>query len=97
MFKLVTLVAVGAFLGESAALAGSCNVQSSKPHGHWTFVHVYDVDNGHIVLRQAINGGDSKHVTVSGHRLRVEHKTAGHRMYRADPEADCKDGNTVKF
>jgi hypothetical protein len=97
MLSLVTLIAVSALLGESPALAKGCKVQSSKAPGQWTFVRVHDVDTGQVVLRQGINGGDSKHVTVSGHRIRIEHKLAGHKNYRSDAVADCKGGNTVKF
>lgn len=97
VLKLLTLIAIGAVLGETAALAGTCKVQSSKAPGQWTFVRVYDLDTGKVVLRQGINGGDSKEVTVKGHRMKIEHKLAGHRNYVAGPMTDCKAGQTVKF
>ena len=82
---------------EGAAVAGTCKVQSWAAAGDWRFVDVYDVTKSEIVLRQAINGGDSKDVTVTGDRIRVNHKRSGNRNYAAGPVADCKNGNTVKF
>lgn len=97
MFRIATLALIGAVLGESAAAAESCKVQSSKPPGQWTFVRVHDVDKDQVVLRQGINGGDAKRVEVSGHRIRIEQKPAGHRNYRSGPVTDCKGGRTVRF
>jgi len=97
MWKLIGLFAAVALLGENAASAETCKVRNHRAPGDWTFVHVYDVDTGHVVLRQAINGGDSKEVTVSGHRARVDQKPAGHRQYKTGAIAVCKGGNTVSF
>jgi hypothetical protein len=94
--KAVVLFAIAALLGESGALAGSCRIQSTNPPGQWKFVRAYDPDNGTIVLRQAINGGDSKQVTVSGHHVRVESKLPGHTHYHSGPVAPCKGGNIVR-
>jgi hypothetical protein len=88
---------LAAALLEGAAFAGTCSVQNSAAPGDWRFVHVYDVKKSEIVLRQAINGGDSKEVTVSGNKIRVDHKRAGNRNYATGPVTACKDGNTVKF
>ena len=97
MLKLVAAAALGILLAESAAVAGRCKVQNAKPAGQWTFVQVYDTDTSHVVLRQAIDGVDTKNVTVSGHRVRVDHKLAGHRNYKQGTVAVCKDGNVIKF
>jgi hypothetical protein len=97
MWKLIGLVAAIALLGESAALAETCKVRNHRAPGDWVFVHVHDADTGQIVLRQAINGGDSKNVTVSGHRARVDQKPAGYRQYKTGSIAVCKGGNTISF
>lgn len=97
MLKLVAAAALGLLLVESGAVAGTCKVKNSKPAGHWTFVQVYDADTNNVVLRQAINGGDTKNVTVSRHSVRVDHKFAGQRQYKTGAVAACKDGNTIKF
>ena len=88
---------VVASLLEGTAAAGTCKVQNTAAPGQWRFVHVYDVKKSEIVLRQAINGGDSKEVTVSGERVRVNHKHPGGKTYTAGAIAICKNGNTVKF
>jgi hypothetical protein len=97
MRRIAALAALLALLGESPALAESCKVRNGRSAGNWIFVQVYDVDKGQVVLRQAINGGDSKDVTVSGHRARVDQKPAGHRNYKAGAVAACKGGNTISF
>lgn len=88
---------IAAALLEGAAVAGTCKVQNAAKPGDWRFVHVYDVKKSEIVLRQAINGGDSKSVTVSGDRVRVNHKYPGSKGYKAGPVVACKNGNIVKF
>ena len=95
--KPIVLLSVVALLGESAALAESCKVQSSHPPGQWKFIRVYDVDTGAIVLGQAVNGGDAKSVTVRGHRIKLEAKLPGALHYGPAVEADCKEGQTVKI
>jgi len=97
MRKLIGLFALAALVAESPALADSCKVRNGRSPGSWIFVQVYDADTGHVVLRQAINGGDSKEVTVSGHRARVDQKPAGHRNYDTGAVAVCKRGGTITF
>ena len=97
MWNLFGLFAAAALLGEGVALAGNCKVRNSRAPGDWTFVHVHDVDTGQIVMRQAINGGDSKNVTVSGRRVRIDQKPAGHRQYKTGAITVCKGGNTISF
>ena len=82
---------------ETAAVAGSCKVENAGPADEWRFVHGHDVDRGEIVLSKAIKSGDSKPVTVSGERVRVDHKTPGGTRYLTGPVAICKDCNAVKF
>jgi len=94
--KPVALFAIAALLVESAALAESCKVQSTSPPGQWKFVRAYDPDTNEVVLRQAINGGDSKPVTVAGDHVRVEYKLPGHTRYQPAVVAPCKDGNVVR-
>ena len=85
-----------AMLAPSTALADTCKVQNSSPPGLWKFVRAYDADTGKEVLRRTINGGDSVEVTVTGSRIRVEYKLAGHRHYLPGVVATCKDGNTLR-
>jgi hypothetical protein len=89
-------IAVTALLVPSTALAESCKVQNSNAAGQWKFVRVYDADTGQVVLRQAINGGDSKDVTVSGTRARVEYKLAGDAQYHSATIGTCKAGSVLK-
>ena len=89
----MTLMAV---LVPSTAFADSCKVQNSSPPGQWKFVRVYDADTGQIVLRQAINGGDSKDVTLTGTRARVEYKLAGDAQYHSATIETCKAGSVLK-
>jgi hypothetical protein len=96
ILKPVALFTIAMLLGEGGALAESCKVQSSSPPGQWKFVRAYDPDTGAVVLRQAINGGDSKSVTVSGRHVRVESKLPGHTHYQPAVVASCKGGNTVR-
>ena len=95
--KLLVLVAIAALSAESPALAKSCRIQSTDPPGQWKFFRAYDADTGAVVLRQAINGGDSKPVTVSGRRVRVETKLPGHTRYQPAVVVACTGGNTIKF
>ena len=94
---ILAFAVTAAALLEGGAFAGTCKVQNAAKPGDWRFVHVYDVKKSEIVLRQAINGGDSKEVTVSGERVRVNHKRPGSKAYAAGAIAICKNGNTVKF
>jgi len=95
--KSIVVFSAVALLGENAASAESCKVQSSHPPGQWKFIRVYDVDTGAIVLGQAVNGGDAKSVTVRGHRIKLEAKLPGVLHYGPAVEADCKKGHTVKI
>jgi hypothetical protein len=96
MTKLMALVGIGVLLGESAALAETCNIHSTSPPGHWRFYRVYDARTGEVLLRQAINGGDTKLVTAKHDHVRIESKLPGHLNYRAGPTAACKGGNTIR-
>jgi hypothetical protein len=77
------------------ALAGTCNIQSARAPGEWTFVRVYDVDTGKIVLQRAIKGGVSYEVKVSGYRVRIDWKLPGGIKYETGPILACVDGNRV--
>jgi len=92
----MALMVIGVFLGESAAVAGTCNIQSSSPPGVWRFFRVYDGGSGEVLLRQAISGGDSKSVTSKSDQVRVEFKLPGHTKYQVGATATCKDGNTIR-
>ena len=95
--KHAILVIVAALFAERNAIAGTCNVRSSAPVDRWRFVQVYDVDRNEVVLRQAVKGGDSKPVTVSGERIRVAYKLPGATRYKPGVEALCKEGSTIQF
>jgi hypothetical protein len=95
MTKLMTLVGTGALLWQSAALAGTCKIHSASAPGHWRFFRVYDAHTGEVLLRQAVNGGDSKAVTSKHNQVRIESKLPGHRNYRPGPLAACKGDNTI--
>ena len=95
--KYATLVIVAASFVEQSAIAATCNVKSSGPADRWRFVQVYDVDRNEVVLRQAVKGGDSKPVTVSGERIRVAYKLPGATRYNPGLEALCKEGSTIQF
>jgi hypothetical protein len=95
-FRPIALVGLAGLLIEAQALAETCNVQVTGPADQWKFVHVYDVATGEIVLRQAIKSGESKPVTVSGDKVRVDWKLPGYQKYRTGPVVECKSGNTVK-
>ena len=90
------LIAVAALLGERPAHGESCTLQSASPPGQWKFVRAYDPETGSIVLQQAVNGGDSKPVTVSGERVKVEYKLPGQTRYQPAVVSPCKGGNTVR-
>src|SRR5688500_5188904 len=93
----LSLVAIAAFLSPAEAFAGSCSIQSTRAPGEWKFAKVYDADTGKIVLRQVVNGGDTKQVVVSGERVRVDSKLPGDIDYRTGSVALCKDENIIKF
>jgi hypothetical protein len=93
--KPLALAGLAFLFIEAQALAETCNVQVTGPEGQWKFVHVYDVATGEIVLRQAIKSGDSKPVTVSGDKVRVDWKLPGYTDYRTGAVLPCKGGNTV--
>ena len=95
--KHIAFSVAALLLVDSAAIAATCKVQNAGPPDQWRFVHVYDVDRGKIVLRQAIKSGDSKEVTVSGDRVRVDHRLAGSTQYATGPIAQCNEGATIKF
>ncbi len=93
---LAATVIIAAILVGQEARAENCKVESTSPPGQWKFIRAYDADTGKIVFQQAINGGDSKPITVSGERVRVDHKLPGHTVYQTGTVAPCKGGNTVK-
>ena len=94
--KHLALAGIAVLLVESEALAESYKIQSTNPPGQWKFVRVYDPDTGSIVLGKSINGGDSKTVTVSGERVKIESKLPGHTDYQGAFLAPCKYGNTIR-
>ena len=97
MRKILAAAAIiAASLVGHEARAESCKVESASQPDQWKFIRVYDADTGKIVYQQAINGGDSKPVTVSGERVRVDYKLPGHTVYQTGTVAACKGGNTVK-
>jgi hypothetical protein len=91
---VASLIAV---LVPGAALAETCSVQVVGAATMWKFVRAYDADTGEVVLRQAIKAGDSKDVTVSKNRLRIEFKLAGDREYHSSRVTTCEGGNTVRI
>ena len=54
-------------------------MQNASAPGAYKFVRVHDADSGAVVLRKAINGGDSVELTVSGGRVRIEFKQPGQK------------------
>ena len=80
----------------SPAVAGTCKIQSTREPGHWTFLKVFDVESGEVVLQKAIEGGKYREVTAHGDRVRVDWKLPGGKDYKAGPVSPCKDGNTIK-
>ena len=91
----ISLVAA-AIVIPSAALASTCKIENTSPHGEWKFIRAYDVLTGKEVLSRAILGGASVEVTVTGTQIRLEYKLAGHRHYGSSVTATCKDGNTLR-
>ena len=89
-------IAAGAEMAAGPAGAGNCKVQNASAPGAYKFVRVHDADSGAVVLRKAINGGDSVELTVSGGRVRIEFKQPGQKDYRSGPVAICRDGNTLR-
>ncbi len=96
MAKLFALISLYALLGETAALAGTCHIQSTNPPGQWKFFRVHDAKTGEVVRAQAINGGDSKELTSKHDQVKVEFKLPGDIQYRGAFVAPCKDGNTIR-
>ena len=95
--KHMGLAIIAMLLAESAAVAENCKIENGGPPDEWRFVQVFDVDRGQIVLGQAIKSGESKEVTVSGERVRVDHKFPGWTTYATGPVLTCKGGNTIRF
>jgi hypothetical protein len=96
MASLVQMAAGLALLTAGQTPAGTCNIQSNSPPGQWIFFRVYDVATGQEVLRQAINGGDIKTISVMHDRVKIERKTPGQTEYLTAAVTTCKDGNTIK-
>ena len=95
--KLIALAGTAALVTGGEAIAGTCSIQNSRAPGEWTFVRVYDVDAGKIVLQRAIKGGVSYEVTVSKDRVRVDSKLPGGTSYAAGAVTACKDQNKIKI
>lgn len=93
--RIMALAVATAFLAEGEALAGSCTIQSTRAPGEWTFVRVYDVDSGKIVLQRAIKGGTPYQVSVTKERVRVDSKLPGGLTYAAGRVSACKNGNKL--
>lgn len=91
------LAVAAMLLAESAAVAENCKIENGGPPDEWRFVQVFDVDRGQIVLGKAIKSGDSKEVTVTGERIRVDHKLPGGTQFATGPVVVCKGGNTIRF
>jgi hypothetical protein len=91
----IASVGVAAVFTAGQAIAGTCNIQSSRAPGEWTFVRVYDVDTGKIVLQRAIKGGVIYEVRVSKDRVRVDSKLPGGIVYEAGRISVCKSGNKL--
>ena len=94
--QFIALAALSALIAGGQAQAGTCDIQSSRATGEWTFVRVYDVDSGKIVLQRAIKGGVLYRVTVSKDRVRVDSKLPGGITYAAGTVSTCRDGNKIK-
>lgn len=95
--RLIGLAAMAALAAEGQAIAGTCSIQSVRAPGEWTFVRVYDVDSGKIVLQRAIKGGVPYEVTVSKNRVRVDSKLPGGLTYASGKVAACKGGNRLSI
>jgi hypothetical protein len=95
--SLIALAAVAALVAEGPAYAGTCSIQSNRAPGEWTFVRVYDVDSGKIVLQRAVKGGTPYEVKVSKERIRVDSKLPGGLTYAAGKVSACKDGNKISI
>jgi len=93
---LARMGALAILFSAAPVQAETCQVQNTSAPGLWKFVRVYDVDTGQVVLRRAINGGDSVEVRVSGIRARVEFKLAGYTRYKTSANGTCKGGNTLR-
>jgi hypothetical protein len=94
--NLLALIGSTALAAGTQALAETCTIEITGPHGQWKFVHVYDVATGKMVLGHAIRSGHSREVTVSGHQVRVDWKLAGDAHYHAGAATECKAGHTIK-
>jgi hypothetical protein len=97
--RLVGRIALAliASAASTVATAGECRVQNASQRGQWKFIRAYDVTDNIVVLRQPINGGDSKPVTVKGASVRVEYKLAGDKHYHPAHVAACEGGNVVRI
>jgi hypothetical protein len=93
---LARIGVAGVTLLGGTAWAGTCKLQNASSPGAYKFVRVHDADTGAVILRKAINGGDSVDLEVSGSRVRIDVKPAGHKNYRAGPISVCKAGNTLR-
>ncbi|MFL6733516.1 MAG: hypothetical protein ACJ8EY_02340 [Sphingomicrobium sp.] len=81
----------------AGALASSCKVQNASAPGHWKFIRAFDPVNQEQVLGQAIDGGDTKSLTVKGKTVRVDSKLAGHVNYSRARVLTCKGGNIIRL
>ena len=95
--KLLALAGVALLITAVEASAGTCRIESTRVPGEWTFVRVFDVDTGKIVLQRAVKGGVSYDVTVSGYRVRIDSKLPGGIKYEPGAVLACVDGNKVKI
>lgn len=94
--QLAFVTGLAVLFTAAPTIAGTCKIESTRAPGEWTFVRVYDVDSGKIVLQRAIKSGVAYDVTVSKELVRVDSKLPGGISYAAGAVSACKDGNKIK-
>ena len=93
---LARTVVTGTLLVSGTAWAGTCKLQNAAAPGSYKFVQVHDADTGAVVLRKAINGGETVELEVSGDRVRIDVKLPGHKDYKAGPVSICQADTTLR-
>ena len=75
----------------------NCKVMYEGAQDDWRFVRVYEVASGKVVLQTVIRAGSAREVYVASPAIRIYSKWAGDIDYKAGPQAQCANGDTIKF
>jgi hypothetical protein len=96
-FRHACLFAGAVLLPVAGAFAGTCTIEITGPREQYKFVQVHDVAARAIVMRKAIKSGQSREVTVSGDRVRVDWKFAGGTSYQSGKVQACNGGRRIRI